>query len=173
MSSIQRASMCWREEGRTCRFLMDTSLSIATDSKPADRMCLSWAAAEIDVNTFSVLPGGCSGGEMPPSSPDDVESYRVWWDTHRSMWLKRLMFQLWVAMESEIIAVRPALAEYAMLSLVPKYKLYLSNIPLHQFHQTRIFLIVVASESHTSDLRASPSVQIFFSITHTATCQSN
>ncbi|KAL7554112.1 hypothetical protein ACHAWF_017504 [Thalassiosira exigua] len=66
-------------------YLTDVSLTVASDSDTADRLRLAWSAAELDVNGFSVLPAGCAGGASPPSAPDDLEAYRVVWDTHPSL----------------------------------------------------------------------------------------
>ena len=66
-------------------FITDVSLAVASESAVADRLHLAWSAPEVDVNGFSVLPSGCNGGgALPPSSPDDLESYRIQWDTHPS-----------------------------------------------------------------------------------------
>ena len=71
-------------------YITDVSLAVASESALADRLRLAWSAPEVDVNGFSVLPSGClgggggGGGSLPLSSPDDLEAYRIRWDTHPS-----------------------------------------------------------------------------------------
>ncbi|KAL7444023.1 hypothetical protein ACHAXM_009254 [Skeletonema potamos] len=62
-------------------FITDVSLAVATESELADRLRLAWSAPEVDMNGFNVLPSGCLGGR---SAPDDLEAYRIRWDTHPS-----------------------------------------------------------------------------------------
>jgi len=62
-------------------FITDVSLTVASESALADRLRLAWSAPKMDVNGFSVLPSGCPGGG---SAPDDLEAYRIRWDTHPS-----------------------------------------------------------------------------------------
>jgi hypothetical protein len=66
-------------------FITDVSLTVASESALADRLRLAWSAPEVDGNGFSVLPSGCvGGGSLPLSAPDDLEAYRIRWDTHPS-----------------------------------------------------------------------------------------
>ncbi len=66
-------------------FVTDVSLAVASESALADRLHLAWSAPEVDVNNFSVLPSGClGGGSLPLSAPDDLEAYRILWDTDPS-----------------------------------------------------------------------------------------
>eukprot|EP00985_Skeletonema_marinoi_P002205 scaffold893_cov143-Skeletonema_marinoi.AAC.9 len=66
-------------------YITDVSLDVASESALADRLRLAWSAPEVDVNGFSALPSGClGGGLLPLSSPDDLEAYRIRWDTHPS-----------------------------------------------------------------------------------------